>query len=146
MAVVLGKFERVNDLLLDLAQRDGIQGFCLDSSNCAALRLQNGVDLHFEWFEREQTLFVYSPIMRLPKEVTALRASLLEWFLRSNCLVSFGQFSLSPDGNTVLFQHGIRLENLTVRVLDTAIDQLLLNRQSMTQRLHTDFSTPLDIL
>jgi hypothetical protein len=141
--VMLEKRDQVNDVLSSLAQRDGIQGLRLDASGCAALRLQGGVALHFEWLEREETLFIYSPIMRLPAQPGQLHGSLLLHVLQFNCLSIAGQCALHPDGQTLLIQQAIQGEHLNVRSLDEQINRLLQARQSLYQSFQSEYSSPL---
>lgn len=142
VVAVLGKRDQVNDVLVSLAQRDGIQGLRLDASGCAALRLQEDIALHFEWLEREETLFIYSPIVRLPAQPSQLHGSPLLHVLQLNCLSTSGQYALHPDGQTLLIQQAIPLVQLNVRCLDERINLLLQARQSLRQTLQSEYSSP----
>ena len=124
----MSQLVRVNEILSAVGQRDSLVGLALDSAGCLAIRLPNGVGLHFEWIEQHAFLFLYTPICSLASSEEASRDGILERLLRLNCLAHAEQFALHPSSQQVLLQRGIHFSNLTVKSLDEAINQLLARR------------------
>jgi len=122
--MIHGACEEVNTLLKDYAERNGISKLKLASNNTCGIKLKDGSLLCFEFIERQQSLFVYTPLYVLSNEEKNLQ-SLAVTLLELNFLglgADLGIFAIRPTQHQVIYQIKLEGSLLNVNKLIQVVD------------------------
>ena len=130
-------FTTVNNVLAELGRRNSITGLRLGTASTVGLCLKDGVEVDFEYDSQRNRLYLYTTILPLPKDDVA-RLRLCEAMLELNCLEQgfpCGALSIHRQHEAAICHLGLTVDGLTAPLLENALRELLLCRNSMATAL-----------
>lgn len=140
-------FTTVDNVLSELGRRNSIAGLRLGTASTIGLCLKDGVEVDFEYDSQRNRLYLYTTILPLPKDAMA-RLRLCEAMLELNCLeqgLPCGSLSIHQQHEAAICQLGLAVDGLTASLLENALRELLLCRNSMVTALGRILNNHADI-
>lgn len=131
------QLEKIKKILSEVGSRDGINGLTLNAEGTGGLELTNRVKLFFEYFEESERLYLYTPLMDIPRD-DARRLLLYEAMLSCNFLnlvCGRGALALFAPQEQAVYQIWLDVDRLDADLLDKEIDELLQFRERIIYQL-----------
>lgn len=131
------QLEKTKKILNEVGKRDGIHGLTLNAEGTGGLELTNRVKLFFEYVEESERLYLYTPLMDIPRD-DARRLLLYEAMLGCNFLnlvCSRGSLALFAPQEQAVYQIWLDVNRLDADLLDKEIDELLQFRERIIYQL-----------
>ncbi|MFC7518719.1 type III secretion system chaperone [Herbaspirillum sp. GCM10030257] len=129
--------QKLNLLLAELGHRYGITNLKLSTQGAVGLRLKDGVELFLEQDSEQGRLYVYTPILSLPKANDA-RLRMFARMLELNFLgSSMAHGILSVQRNMAICHVSIAIADLKIDTLDQWLHYLLESRATLVNKLKT---------
>lgn len=130
-------FATVNNVLSELGRRHSIAGLRLSAESTIGLCLKDGVEVDFEYDSQRNRLYLHTIILPLPKDDME-RWKLCEAMLELNCLekgIPCGSLAIHRQREAAICQLSLAIDGLTASLLEKALRELLLCRNSMATAL-----------
>jgi Tir chaperone protein (CesT) family len=129
--------ECANRILGEVGTRNAIHDLALNGEGTAGIQLKSGLKLFFEYVEVSNRLYIYTPLMMIPKD-GARRQALYEAMLTCNFLhLESGSGSLAIFMRTeeAVYQVGLDMATLNAARLDTALNELISRQEAVAYQL-----------
>lgn len=130
---------RLNRMLDEIGQRDGIKNLQLSPVGTAALDYCSGARVCFEYVRAKEMFYIYTPLGRIPP-TPEQRVIVLDVMMESNFLrlrTRHGDFAMARHIDQLVYQVGLAVSGLDMQSLDNAISELLEQRDECIHLLNT---------